>query len=91
MLGAPPRLEFGWSEIAQRGMNPLVHIHVIQEAADVVICIMIVEILGQVNLLFFDDPDEVVFRAILAHALSPRLGQGFSSKLVRPFSPREVR
>lgn len=30
VLAAPPRLEFGWREIAQRGMNPLVHMHIIQ-------------------------------------------------------------
>ncbi len=46
MLTSPPFLEFNWGEIAQRGMDPLVHVHVIQEAANLVIGIMIVEILG---------------------------------------------
>ena len=55
MLLAPLRLEFGWGEIAQRRMDPLVHVHVIQEATNLVIGIMIVEILGQVNLYFYSE------------------------------------
>jgi hypothetical protein len=51
VLLAPLCLEFSWGEIAQRRMDPLVHIHVIQEAANLVIGIMMVEILRQVNLL----------------------------------------
>ncbi len=51
MLLAPPRFEFGWGEIAQRRMDPLVHIHIVQEAPNLVISVMIVEILGKVNLL----------------------------------------
>ena len=65
MLLAPLRLEFGWGEIAQRRMDPFVHVHVIQEAANLVIGIMIVEILGQVNLLFLDRADETLGVAIL--------------------------
>ena len=65
MLLKPLRLELGRGEIPQRRMDPLVHIHVIQEAADLVICIMIVEILGQVNFLFLDRPDETLGVAVL--------------------------
>jgi hypothetical protein len=65
MLLPPLGLEFGWGEIAQRGMDPLMHIHVIQEAADLMICIMIVQVLGQVNLLFLDRPDETLGVAVL--------------------------
>jgi hypothetical protein len=31
MLLPPLLLEFGWGELAQRRMDPLVHIHVIQD------------------------------------------------------------
>jgi tetratricopeptide (TPR) repeat protein len=65
MLLPPLRLEFGWGEIAQRRMDPLVHVHVIQEAADLAICLMIVQVLGQVNLLFLDRPDETLGVAVL--------------------------
>ena len=65
MLLPPLRLEFGWGEIAQRRMDPLVHVHVIQEAADLVICIMIVQVLGQVKLLFLDGPDQTLGVAVL--------------------------
>ena len=84
MLAASLRLEFGWGEVAQRGMDPLVHIHVVQEAADVVICIMIVEILGQVNFLFFDGPDDVIFCRAKSRT---RLCQGTASR--NPSWPRE--
>jgi hypothetical protein len=65
MLLTPLGLEFGWGEIAQRRMGPLVHVHVIQGAADLVICIMIVQVLGQANLLFLDRPDETLGVAVL--------------------------
>jgi hypothetical protein len=47
---APLRLEFGWGEITRRGMDPLVHIHIIREATNLTTGTMIVEILGQINL-----------------------------------------
>jgi len=64
MLLAPPRLKFGWDEIAQRGMGPPVHIYIAQEAADLMICTMIVQILRQVNLL-------------LVVVVAPGVGQAF--------------
>jgi hypothetical protein len=35
----------------------------------------------------FVDARRVIFRAIMAHVLSPIVGQRFSPKLVHPFSP----
>jgi len=42
VLLTPLRLEFGWGEVAQRGMDPLVHVHVIQETTNLAVGIMIV-------------------------------------------------
>jgi hypothetical protein len=58
VLLAPLRFEFSRGEITQRRVDPLVHIDIIQEAPNLMIGIMIVEILGQVNLLFLDRPDD---------------------------------
>ena len=60
MLFEPLRLEFGWGEITQRRMDTLVHIHIVQEAPNLMIGIIILEILGKVNLLFFDRLDETL-------------------------------
>jgi len=46
-------------------MGVLVHVHVIQEATNLAMGIMIVEILGQVNLLFFDRADKPLGVAVL--------------------------
>jgi hypothetical protein len=51
--------------MAQRGMDPLVYVHVIQEATNLAIGIMIVEILGQVKFLFLDRSDEPLSVAVL--------------------------
>ena len=67
MLLSPLRLEFSWGEIAQRRVDPLAHIDIIQEAPNLVIGIMIVEILRQVNLLFLDRSDETLGVAIGLH------------------------
>ncbi len=69
MLLAPPRLKFGWDEIAQRGMGPPMHIYIAQEAADLMTCTMIVQILGQVNLLLV-----VVVAPGVGQALQPVSG-----------------
>ena len=69
MLFSPLGLEFGWGEITQRGMDPLVDVHVIQEVPDLVISVMIVEVFRQVNLLFLDCADET-FRVTVLPGLA---------------------
>ena len=61
----PLGLVFGWGEIPQRGVDPLVDIHVIQEAPDLLVCVVIVEVFRQVHLLFLDRADETLCVAIL--------------------------
>ena len=53
-------------------MDPLVHVQVIREAPDLLVVIMILSILGKVNLIFLDCPDETLGAAVLpgfAHIL----------------------
>jgi len=61
----PLRLEFGWREVAQRRMDSFVHVHIIQETADLMVGIMIVKILGQVNFFFLDRPHQTLGVAVL--------------------------
>ena len=65
MLSQPLRLEFGRGEVPQRRMDPLVRIDIIQEAANLVISIMVVEIVRQVNLLFLDRSYETLGITVL--------------------------
>jgi hypothetical protein len=65
VLLAPLRLGIGRGEIAQRGVNPLAHIDIIQEAPNLAIGIMIVEILRQVNSPFLDRADETLGAPVL--------------------------
>jgi hypothetical protein len=58
MLLKPLRLEFNWSEIPQRRMDTFVHIDFIEKAPELMVSIMVVKILGQVNFLLSDRPDE---------------------------------
>jgi len=51
VLLSPPDLELGWGETTQRRVHPLTRIHVIQEAPDLTLTIIIVQILRQVNFL----------------------------------------
>ena len=46
-------------------MDTFVHVNVIEEATDLTVCIMLVEVLWQVNCLFLDGPDESFRVAIL--------------------------
>lgn len=65
MLLLPLGLVFGWGEIPQRGVDPLVDIRVIQEAPDLLVCVVIVEVFRQVHLLFLDRADETLGVAVL--------------------------
>ena len=58
MLRSPLFLEFGWGEIAQRRVDALVHVHVVEKATWLAVGLMVVQVLGQVNFLFLDGPDE---------------------------------
>ena len=51
MLVARLLLEFDWGELAQRGMDPFVHVHIVEEAPDLAAFIIVVEVLRQVNFL----------------------------------------
>jgi hypothetical protein len=44
MLLSPLGVEFGWGEIPQRGLGSLVDIHIIQEAPDLLVSVMIAKI-----------------------------------------------
>ena len=65
MLTPPPFLELDWREIAQRGVDALVHVDVVQEPAQLADSISIVVVVRQVNFLLFDGPDEPLGVAIL--------------------------
>ena len=52
MFLSPLGLEFGWREIPQRRMDPLVDIHVIQEASELLVGVIIVMVFRQVQVLF---------------------------------------
>ena len=58
MLTPPPFLELDWREIAQRGVDALVHVDVAQEPAQLAGSISIVVVDRQANFLLFDRADE---------------------------------
>ena len=65
MLLEPLCLELGRGEIPQRRMDSFVHIDGIKKAPELTVSVMVIEVLGQVNLLFFDRPDETFCVAVL--------------------------
>jgi len=65
VLTVPLLLEFGWGEIAQRGIDTLVHVNLVEEAPHLAVGIIVVEVLWQVNFLLLDRSDETFSVAVL--------------------------
>lgn len=65
MLLLPLGLIFGWRQIPQRGVDLFVDTHVIQEAPDLLACVVMGDVFRQVQLLFLDRADETLNVAVL--------------------------
>ena len=61
----PLAFELFWSDVTQRRVDPLVPAHLVQEPTQLVDGIRIVLIVRQVNLLFFDSPDQTLSASVL--------------------------
>ena len=58
LLLFPVCFEFGWRQIAERRVDPFVLIHVLDELADLGVCVGEIMVIRQVHLFFLDGADE---------------------------------